>query len=151
LQGWLRHGTRHGGAGLEISIGVQRAPQRKEVYMAYVDGFVLPVPVKNLRAYRRIAQLAGKVWREHGALEYREFVTDDVKVGKWTSFPRSVKLKRGETVVFSWIVYKSRDHRDRVNAKVMKDKRLAKMMDPKAMPFDAKRMIYGGFKILVEA
>ena len=119
--------------------------------MAYVDGFVLPVPVKNLRAYRRMAQLAGKVWREHGALDYREFVADDVKVGKWTSFPRSVKLKRGETVVFSWIVYRSRDHRDRVNAKVMKDKRLAKMMDLKAMPFDGKRMIYGGFKILVEA
>jgi uncharacterized protein YbaA (DUF1428 family) len=119
--------------------------------MAYVDGFIVPVPVKNLRAYRRIAQQAGKVWREHGALEYREFVADDVKVGKWTSFPRSVKLKRGETVVFSWIVYKSRDHRDRVNAKVMKDKRLAKMMDPKAMPFDAKRMIYGGFKVLIEA
>jgi uncharacterized protein YbaA (DUF1428 family) len=119
--------------------------------MAYVDGFILPVPVKNLLAYRRMAQLAGKVWREHGALDYREFVADDVKVGKWTSFPRSVKLKRGETVVFSWIVYKSRDHRDRVNAKVMKDKRLAKMMDLKAMPFDGKRMIYGGFKILVEA
>ena len=119
--------------------------------MAYVDGFIVPVPVKNLRAYRRVAQLAGKVWREHGALEYREFVADDVKVGKWTSFPRSVKLKRGETVVFSWIVYRSRDHRDRVNAKVMKDKRLAKMMDPKAMPFDAKRMIYGGFKVLIEA
>ena len=119
--------------------------------MAYVDGFILPVPVKKLRAYRRVAQLAGKVWREHGALEYREFVADDVKVGKWTSFPRSVKLKRGETVVFSWIVYRSRDHRDRVNAKVMKDKRLAKMMDPKAMPFDAKRMIYGGFKVLIEA
>jgi uncharacterized protein YbaA (DUF1428 family) len=119
--------------------------------MAYVDGFILPVPVKKLRDYRRMAQLAGKVWREHGALEYREFVADDVKVGKWTSFPRSVKLKRGETVVFSWIVYRSRDHRDRVNAKVMKDKRLAKMMDPKAMPFDAKRMIYGGFKVLIEA
>jgi uncharacterized protein YbaA (DUF1428 family) len=119
--------------------------------MAYVDGFILPVPVKNLPAYRRMAQLAGKVWREHGALDYREFVADDVKVGKWTSFPRSVKLKRGETVVFSWIVYKSRDHRDRVNGKVMKDKRLAKMMDLKAMPFDGKRMIYGGFKILVEA
>jgi uncharacterized protein YbaA (DUF1428 family) len=119
--------------------------------MAYVDGFIVPVPVKKLRTYRRIAQLAGKVWREHGALEYREFVADDVKVGKWTSFPRSVKLKRGETVVFSWIVYRSRDHRDRVNAKVMKDKRLAKMMDPKAMPFDTKRMIFGGFKVLLEA
>ena len=119
--------------------------------MAYVDGFILPLPVKNLRAYRRMAQLAGKVWREHGALDYREFVADDVKVGKWTSFPRSVKLKRSETVIFAYIVYKSRDHRDRVNAKVMKDKRLAKMMDLKAMPFDGKRMIYGGFKILVEA
>src|SRR5262245_7826729 len=132
------------------SPGVTR-PNEPEVRMAYVDGFIVPVPVKKLPAYRRIAQLAGKVWREHGALEYREFVADDVKVGKWTSFPRSVKLKRGETVVFSWIVYRSRDHRDRVNAKVMKDERLAKSMDPKAMPFDAKRMIYGGFKVMVEA
>ena len=98
-----------------------------------------------------MARKAGKVWREHGALEYRECVADDVKVGKWTSFPRSVKLKPGETVVFSWIVYKSREHRDRVNAKVMKDPRLADMMDPKAMPFDAKRMIYGGFKVFVSA
>ncbi len=119
--------------------------------MAYVDGFVLPVPEKNLGDYRRMAKLARKVWMEHGALEYREFVADDVKVGKWTSFPQSVKLKRGETVVFSWIVYKSREHRDRVNAKVMKDERLGKMMDPKAMPFDGKRMIYGGFKALVDA
>ena len=119
--------------------------------MDYVDGFIIPVPTKNLKVYRRIAQKFGKVWRDHGALAFRECVADDVKVGKWTSFPRSVKLKRGETVVFSWIVYKSRDHRDRVNAKVMKDKRLAKMMDLKAMPFDGKRMIYGGFKILVEA
>ena len=119
--------------------------------MAYVDGFVVPVPVKSLQAYRRMAQKAGKVWREHGALEYREFVADDVKVGKWTSFPQSVKLKRGETVVFSWIVYRSREHRDQVNARVMKDKRLAAMMDPKAMPFDGKRMIYGGFKVLVDA
>src|SRR4030095_3187242 len=148
LQGALRHGGRHGRAG---DRSARSAPKKSEVHMAYVDGFILPVPVKNLRAYRRMAQLAGKVWREHGALDYREFVADDVKVGKWTSFPRSVKLKRGETVVFSWIVYKSRDHRDRVNAKVMKDKRLAKMMDLKAMPFDGKRMIYGGFKILVEA
>ena len=94
---------------------------------------------------------AGKVWREHGALDYRECIADDVKVGKRTSFPRSVKLKAGETVIFSYIVYKSRAHRDRVIAKVMKDPRLAKMMNPKAMPFDGKRMIYGGFKILVEA
>jgi len=98
-----------------------------------------------------MARKAGKVWRDHGALEFRECVADDVKVGKWTSFPRSVKLKRGETVVFSWIVYKTRAHRDRVMANVMKDKRIAKMMNPKDMPFDAKRMIFGGFKVIVEA
>jgi uncharacterized protein YbaA (DUF1428 family) len=119
--------------------------------MRYVDGFVVPVPKKSLPAYRRMAKTAGKVWRDHGALEFREYVAEDVKVGKWTSFPRSVKLKPGETVVLSWIVYKSRAHRDRVNAKVMKDPRLAKMMDPKAMPFDGKRMIYGGFEMLVGA
>ncbi len=118
--------------------------------MPYVDGFVLPVPKKNLAAYRRIAQKAGKIWREHGALEYRECVADDVKPGKHTSFPQSVKLKAGEVVVFSWIVYKTRAHRDRVNAKVMKDPRLASMMDPKAMPFDGKRMIYGGFKVMLD-
>ena len=117
--------------------------------MAYVDGFVVPVPKKKLKAYRSMAQKAGKVWREHGALEFREWVADDVKVGKWTSFPRSVKLKAGETVVFSYIVYKTRAHRDRVNAKVMKDPRLKAMMDPKAMPFDGKRMIFGGFKSLI--
>ncbi len=117
--------------------------------MRYVDGFVLPVPKKNLRAYRRIAQKAGKIWREHGALEYVECAGDDVKMGKLTSFPQSVKLKPDETVVFSWIVFQSRAHRDRVNAKVMKDPRLAKMMDPKSMPFDTKRMVYGGFKVLV--
>ena len=119
--------------------------------MRYVDGFVLPVPKKNLDAYRRLAQKAGRIWREHGALEFRECVADDVKVGKQTSFPRSVKLKRGETVVFSYIVYKSRAHRDRVNAKVMKDPRLAKMMNPKAMPFDGRRMFWGGFKVLLDA
>ena len=117
--------------------------------MPYVDGFVVPVPKKSLDAYRRIARKAGKIWREHGALEFRECVADDVKPGKLTSFPQSVKLKPGETVVFSWIVYKSRAHRDRVNAKVMKDPRLAKMMNPEATPFDGKRMIYGGFKVLV--
>ena len=116
----------------------------------YVDGFVVPVPKRKLQAYRRLAQKAGKVWREHGALEYRECVADDVKVGKRTSFPRSVKLKPGETVVFSWIVFKSRSHRDRVNAKVMKDPRLADMMDPKKLPFDGKRMIYGGFKLFLQ-
>ena len=119
--------------------------------MQYVDGFVVPVPKKSLPAYRRMAQKAGKVWRDHGAIEFREFVADDVKVGKRTSFPRSVKRKPGETVVFSWIVFKSREHRDRVNAKVMKDPRLAKMMNPKTMPFDGKRMIFGGFKTIVEA
>jgi uncharacterized protein YbaA (DUF1428 family) len=118
--------------------------------MSYVDGFVVPVPKKNLAAYRRMAEKAGRVWRSHGAIEFRESVADDVKMGKWTSFPRSVKRKSNETVMFSWIVYKSRAHRDRVLAKVMKDPRLAKMMDPKAMPFDAKRMIYGGFKVVVD-
>src|SRR5688572_17159550 len=115
----------------------------------YVDGFVLPVPKKNIKAYRRLATLAGKVWREHGALEYIECMADDVKKGKVTSFPQSVKLKPGETVFFSWIVYKSKAHRNRVNAKVMKDPRLAKMMDPDAMPFDGMRMFWGGFKPLV--
>jgi uncharacterized protein YbaA (DUF1428 family) len=119
--------------------------------MSYVDGFIVAVPKKKLAAYRSLAAKAGKVWREHGALDYREWVADDVKVGKLTSFPRSVKLKPSETVVFSWIVYKSRADRDRVNKKVMSDKRLANMMDIKALPFDAKRMIYGGFKVLVEA
>ena len=118
--------------------------------MPYVDGFIVPVPRKKLDAYRRMARKAGKIWREHGALEFRECVADDVKPGKLTSFPQSVKLKPGEMVMFSWIVFKSRADRDRVNKKVMKDKRLANMMDPKAMPFDAKRMIYGGFKTLVD-
>jgi len=116
----------------------------------YVDGFIVPVPKKNLDAYRRISQKAGKIWREHGALEYRECVAEDVKMGKLTSFPRSVKSKADETVVFAWIVYKSRTDRDRINAKVMKDPRLAKMMQPDAMPFDTKRMIYGGFEVLVD-
>jgi uncharacterized protein YbaA (DUF1428 family) len=118
--------------------------------MSYIDGFVVPVPKKSLSAYRRLARKAGKVWREHGALEFRECVADDVKPGKITSFPQSVKLKSGETVVFSWIVYKSRAHRDRVNAKVMKDPRITANMDPKAMPFDAKRMFWGGFKVMVD-
>jgi uncharacterized protein YbaA (DUF1428 family) len=119
--------------------------------MGYVDGFVVPVPKRNLEAYRRMARTAGKVWREHGALQYIEGVADDVKAGKHTSFPQSVKLKPGETVMFSYIVYKSRAQRDRVNAKVMKDPRLRNMMDPKALPFDGKRMFWGGFKVLVEA
>jgi uncharacterized protein YbaA (DUF1428 family) len=119
--------------------------------MPYVDGFIVAVPKKNLEAYRRMAKKAGKVWRGHGALDYREWVADDVKVGKRTSFPRSVKLKPGETVVFSWITYRSRAQRDRVNAKVMADKRMADMMDTRSLPFDAKRMIYGGFESLVKA
>jgi uncharacterized protein YbaA (DUF1428 family) len=116
----------------------------------YVDGFVVPVPKRNLDTYRGIARKAGKIWREYGALEYRECVADDVEMGKLTSFPRSVKVKRGETVVFSWIVYKSRAHRDRVNAKVLKDPRIAGM-DPKDMPVDMERMIYGGFEVIVDA
>lgn len=118
--------------------------------MNYVDGFVLPVPKENLPAYRRVAQKAGKTWKEHGALECIECVGDDVKPGKRTSFPQSVKLKAGETVVFSWIVFKARAHRDRVNKKVMADPPMADMIEPKAMPFDGKRMIYGGFKVFVE-
>ena len=119
--------------------------------MGYVDGFLLPVPKKNLKVYRRMAQKAGRIWREHGALEFKECAGDDLKVKFGVPFPRVIKLKRGETVMFSFIVYKSRAHRDRVNAKAMKDPRLAKMMDPKSMPFDAKRMAYGGFKVLVDA
>ena len=118
--------------------------------MRYIDGFVLPVPKKNLAAYRRMAQTAGKVWRDHGALEYVECVADDVKPGKLTSFPQSVKLKPSETVIFAYIVYKSRAQRDRINAKVMKDPRICEGLDPKDMPFDCKRMVYGGFKTIVE-
>jgi uncharacterized protein YbaA (DUF1428 family) len=116
----------------------------------YVDGFVVPVPRKNVAAYRRMAQKAGRIWREHGALDFVECMADDVKPGKLTSFPQSVKLKPNEIVVFSWITYKSRAHRDRVNKKVMADPRLKDMMDPKALPFDGKRMIYGGFAVLVQ-
>jgi len=118
--------------------------------MKYVDGYVLPVPKKNLPAYRRMAEKAGKVWREHGALEFRECVGDDLKTKKIKSFPTLVRPKRSETVMFSWIVFKSRAHRDAVNARVMKDPRLAKMMDMKAIPFDSKRMAYGGFKVMVD-
>lgn len=118
--------------------------------MRYIDGFVLPVPKKNVRAYRRMAQMGGKIWREHGALEFRECIADDLNAEWGMPFPRMMKLKRGETVFFSWIVFKSRAHRDSVNAKVMKDPRLGNM-DPKTMPFDMKRMAYGGFKVLVDA
>jgi uncharacterized protein YbaA (DUF1428 family) len=119
--------------------------------MAYVDGFLLPVSKRRMEAYRRLSQRAGKIWREYGALEYRECVGDDLNVKGMVPFSRKVRLKPGEAVVFSWIVYKSRAHRDAVNAKVMKDPRMAKMMDdPKSMPFDVKRMAYGGFKVLVD-
>ncbi len=116
--------------------------------MAYVDGFLLTVPMRKLAAYRRISARAGKVWREHGALEYRECAGDDVNVKWGMPFPKRTKAKRGETVVFSWIVYKSRAHRDRILPKIMQDKRLN--MDPKDMPFDMKRMSYGGFKVIVD-
>ena len=119
--------------------------------MRYVDGYVLPVPKKNLQIYRRMAQKAGRVWRDHGALEYRECASDDLKVKMGVSFPRTIKLKPGETVVFSWILYKSRAHRDRVNKSVFKDPRMQAMMNDKSMPFDVNRMLYGGFKQLVDA
>ncbi|MCF7221224.1 DUF1428 domain-containing protein [Marilutibacter chinensis] len=117
--------------------------------MSYVDGFVLPVPKDRIDDYRKLARKAGKIWMEYGALAYHECIADDVEPGKTTSFPRSVKLKDDETVVFAWIVYKSRAQRDRVNKKVMADPRLAGM-DPKTLPFDGKRMIWGGFKSLVK-
>ncbi len=119
--------------------------------MPYVDGFVLPLPKRKLDAYRRIARKGAKLWLEHGALEVHECVGDDVPKGKVTSFPLSVKAKPSETVVFSWIVFKSRAHRDRVNTKVMNDPRLAEMGEMKDMPFDGKRMFYGGFKTIVDA
>jgi uncharacterized protein YbaA (DUF1428 family) len=123
----------------------------KEITMAYVDGFIVAVPKKNIAAYRKMSTKAGKIWREYGALDYREWIADDVKVGKLTSFPRSVKQKPGETVVFAWITYKSRAQRDKINAKVMADPRLKSSMgDRKSMPFDPKRMIYGGFTSLVK-
>ena len=119
--------------------------------MPYIDGFLLPLPRRKIETYRKLSSKAGKVWREHGALEYRECVGDDLanKMGTSATFPSRARAKRGETVVFSWIVYKSRAHRDRVNAKVMKDPRIAKMMQ-KAMPFDVKRMAMGGFKVIVD-
>ena len=119
--------------------------------MAYVDGFIIPVPTRNLTAYARIARRAGKVWREHGALDYKECVGDDLRIEGKPLFPNLVKPRRGESIVFSWIVFKSRSHRDKVNAKVIADPRLADMMKPGAMPFDMKRLVYGGFKVLVSA
>lgn len=114
----------------------------------YVDGFVLPVPKKNIKAYLKIAKLAGKVWLDHGALEYIECIADDVKPGKVTSFPQSVKLKKNEVVFFSWATYKSKAHRDKVLKKVMNDPRIHHSM--KDMPFDGMRMFWGGFKPLVK-
>jgi uncharacterized protein YbaA (DUF1428 family) len=118
--------------------------------MKYVDGFVIPLPKNKIQTYRRMAKKAGEVWRELGALDYKECTGDDLKIKWGLPFPRLAKLKKGETVVFSWIVYKSRADRNKVNAKVMKDPRIAKMMEPGTMPFDMKRMSYGGFKIIVE-
>lgn len=119
--------------------------------MGYVDGYVLPVPKKNLKAYRRLAQQAAKIWREHGALDYKECVGDDLTTKMGVPFTKHAKTKAGETVIFAYILFKSRAHRDRVNAKVMKDPRIHDMCDPKDMPFDCTRMAYGGFKILVDA
>jgi len=118
--------------------------------MPYVDGFLLPVPTRNLAAYRRMAKAAGKIWREHGALEYRECVGDDLQPKNMVSFADAIKTKRGETVVFSWIVYASKADRNRVNKLVMKDPRMNEIVDPKKMPFDCARMAYGGFKVLVD-
>jgi uncharacterized protein YbaA (DUF1428 family) len=119
--------------------------------MAYVDGFILAVPKKKLNAYRSMAQKAGKVWRKYGALDYKECVGDDLHAKWGAPFGKTVKLKRGETVVFSYIVFKSRAHRDRVNARVMKDPAIQGDMQAKEMPFDMKRMVYGGFKVMVDA
>ena len=119
--------------------------------MTYVDGFVIPIPKRNLRTYRRIAAEAGKIWRKYGALDYKECVGDDLRVKWGRPFPRLARVKRGDTVLFSFIVYRSRAHRDRVNAKVMKDPRIVKMMSAGAMPFDDRRMTYGGFTVLVDA
>jgi uncharacterized protein YbaA (DUF1428 family) len=115
----------------------------------YVDGFVIPVPKRKLKAYFLLAKKASKIWREYGALDYKECVGDDLKADFALPFPRGIRTKSGETVVFSYIVYKSRAHRDKVNAKIMQDPRIAGMCDPQDMPFDCKRMLYGGFKVMV--
>jgi uncharacterized protein YbaA (DUF1428 family) len=118
--------------------------------MSYVDGFIIPLPTKNFEAYKEMATTCGKIWREHGALSYHECIAEDVKPGKLTSFPQSVMLEEGEVAVFSYIVYKDRAQRDAVNDKVMNDPRMKSMMDPASMPFDGKRMIYGGFETFVD-
>lgn len=117
----------------------------------YVDGFVLPVPRRNLAKYKKLAELAAKVWKDHGAIDYVEAVSDGIKKGKVTSFPQAVKLKKGEVVIFAWATYKSKAHRDQVMKKVMADKRLESFMDPKTLPFDGMRMFWGGFKAIVKA
>jgi uncharacterized protein YbaA (DUF1428 family) len=127
----------------------RKAETGREDFMSYVDGFVVPVPLDKLPAYRRLARLCGKIWMEHGALAYTECLADNVKPGKHTSFPQSVKLKPDETVVFSWIVYQSRRHRDRVNKAVMNDPRMKPMCDARSLPFDGKRLIFGGFKMMM--
>lgn len=119
--------------------------------MAYVDAYVLPVPKRNIEQYREMATRAGKIWREHGALSYRECIAEDVQSGELTSFPQSVHLKDDEVVVFSYVTFESRDRRDEVNALVMTDPRLANMMDPQRLPFDGKRMFWGGFDVLLDA
>jgi uncharacterized protein YbaA (DUF1428 family) len=118
--------------------------------MPYVDGFVIPIPTKNLKVYRKLALASGKIWLQHGALECRECAGDDLVINGTPLFARAAKAKRGETVLFSWIMFKSKADRNRVNAKVMQDKRIEKMMNMHAMPFDLKRMVYGGFKTLVD-
>ena len=117
--------------------------------MPYVDGFVVPLPKDKIDAYRDMARTCGAIWREHGATSFRECIADDVKPGQWTSFPQSVKLEENEVVVFSWIEFNSRAERDAINDKVMQDPRMAEMMDPAKLPFDGKRMMYGGFESLI--
>ena len=118
--------------------------------MAYVDGFVIPVPRNKLEDYKKMAAASGAIWKEFGALQFRETVADDVKPGEHTSFPQAVQLQDDEVVVFSWIVYASRTARDEINEKVMKDPRLAEFMQPENLPFDGKRMIYGGFEMIID-
>jgi len=125
--------------------------ERTQTMSTYVDGFVIPVPKKNLALYRRIASKAGKIWKEHGALDYMECVAEDTKAKGFLSFPKLAKTKPNETVIFSWITYKSRKHRDAVNAKVMADPRIHALCDPNDQPFDCKRMAYGGFEAIVKA
>jgi uncharacterized protein YbaA (DUF1428 family) len=127
-----------------------KVTKQKKIKRQYVDGFVIPLPKKKLQSYRRMSQKAGKVWREYGALDYIECAGDDLNMKMGLPFPKLAKVKPGETVVFSWIAYKSKAHRNAVNAKVMKDPRIAKMMDPNDMPFEMKRMSFGGFKIIVD-